>query len=39
VWAVTTTHAAQQLGAADRVATGGLPEVLAWLGAPQRRAA
>jgi sugar-phosphatase len=40
VWAVTTTTAAAELGAADRVAAGGLPEVLEWL-APglNRRAA
>jgi sugar-phosphatase len=35
VWAVTTTHAAEELGAADRIA-GGLPELLGLL---SRRAA
>jgi sugar-phosphatase len=39
VWAVTTTHEPGDLTAADRVAAGGLPEVLAWLGTPTRRAA
>jgi sugar-phosphatase len=39
VWAVTTTHPAAELGAADRVAEGGLPEVLGWLAGPTRRAA
>ena len=39
VWAVTTTHAPEDLTAADRVAAGGLPEVLEWLAAPTRRAA
>jgi len=39
VWAVTTTHEPGDLGAADRVAAGGLPEILAWLGAPEQRAA
>jgi len=39
VWAVTTTHAPGDLTAADRVAAGGLPEILTWLDAPGRRAA
>jgi sugar-phosphatase len=39
VWAVTTTHPAAALGAADRIAEGGLPEVLGWLAGPNRRAA
>ena len=39
VWAVTTTHAPDELTAAHRVAAGGLPEVLEWLTAPTRRAA
>jgi hypothetical protein len=39
VWAVTTTHAPEDLTDADRVAAGGLPEVLAWLTAGVSRAA
>ncbi len=39
VWAVTTTHPAGDLEAADRIAAGGLPEVLEWLAGTTRRAA
>ena len=39
VWAVTTTHEPGDLGAAHRVAAGGLPEVLAWLTVGVSRAA
>lgn len=38
VWAVTTTHASDALTAAHRVATGGLPELLALLGVSRRAA-
>jgi sugar-phosphatase len=31
VWAVTTTTAPAELAAADRIAPGGLPQVLSWL--------
>ena len=39
VWAVSTTHPPGELGAAHRVAAGGLPEVLAWLTAGVSRSA
>ena len=37
VWAVTTTHGPDELGAAHRIARGGLPELLADL-RPRRAA-